>query len=268
MFGIDDLIVGGLNAAGSFFATQQNNQAAMDRQNAANQFNAQQAQIQRDWSAGQAQNQMAFQRDMSSTAYQRAAQDMRAAGLNPILAAGNASSSPGGAMGSGSAATGVAAQSSGSGLGEALTKGLSSAQQNKQMNTAIDLQRQEILKRTYEMQNLDESNKKIKADTDLTKVQASNASKEGKIKDQLLEVAISDALKAKTTAEFDKSPGGKILRMIGLGGREMQGATGAVGDVVSSALGVKRLRPQRSTEETTVNKHGGGSSTFKERFNF
>lgn len=53
-------------------------------------FNAQQAQANRDW-----------QTQMSNTAYQRAMADMRAAGLNPILAANlGGASTPGGAAGS------------------------------------------------------------------------------------------------------------------------------------------------------------------------
>lgn len=77
-------------------------------------FNFEQAHINRSFSAEQAALQRDWQQNMSNTAYQRSMGDMRAAGLNPMLAfSQGGASTPTGAMAGSSAASGPSASSGG-----------------------------------------------------------------------------------------------------------------------------------------------------------
>lgn len=140
------------NQAQAFSASQA--QEAFDRSSSFNaaqadlarSFNASQAGINRDFAASQADKAMSFSERMSNTQWQRAVDDMKAAGLNPMLAyMKGPNSSPSGFAGSGSAASGPAASaSSGSGqafvpqVGNAMAAGISSAQSGAMVSAQLD----------------------------------------------------------------------------------------------------------------------------------
>jgi hypothetical protein len=179
MFGIDDVLIGAaISGAGSLF-TNMTNSDNVDKTNAAN--------------ALQAQQNREFQERMSSTAYQRGMTDMKAAGLNPILAyqKGGASSP------SGSQAAMQPFEIKGNPAADAVNTGMS------------------LLRQRLDNANLYQTNKKIQADTDLADATAKRTGAETAIRMANLAPAELEAVKAQEDKKVYETKIGSTARRAG-----------------------------------------------------
>jgi hypothetical protein len=193
-----------------------------------------------------ARDQMAFQERMSSTSYQRAMQDMRLAGLNPILASqvGGASSAPGAA----------------SPVSDVITPGVSSALQARQMSAELENIRKQNQKLDTEMLLNRNLASVALADVGLknsTAAQVESAKDISDLKKLLISLQIPAARKS---AAIDNSTFGSIMRYI-------DKASPAVNSAATLARSVSPFRPLEHLEKARETKRRNKIATsFLKKF--
>lgn len=120
----------------SFFGQRETNKTNVDIARETNAFNINAMREAGDRNQAMARENMAFQERMSNTAYQRAMEDMRKAGLNPMLAfSQGGANAPGGAAGNTSPASGVGARVE-SEVGAAVSSAMEFARFKREMGQA------------------------------------------------------------------------------------------------------------------------------------
>lgn len=220
-----------LGAAGSYFGTQQTNSA----------------------NAAQSQAQMDFQKDMSSTAYQRAVKDMQAAGLNPMLAySQGGASTPAGAMATMQNSLGSAVQGA-----QIASQATNNINQNSliQAQTNVAHEQANLAHSSMLKTNIDAANEAAKLPghkkygNQIDSIITNNLAA---AKNSSATAARTSAMQPEATAigkTYTDNPNLKTYEKMAEIGKD-------VGIGVGSAAGALRVLPKKPTSKTTYNERG------------
>lgn len=233
LFGVDDLLMGAAISGIGSIGTGLFNKSSVEETNKAN--------------AAEAVRNRDFQERMSSTAYQRGMDDMKKAGLNPILAyqKGGASSP------SGSQAAFQPYKIEGNPVSDAVNTGLS------------------MRAKTQELANMQASETNTKADTVLKTATAARTMSEDKILGAKLSPAELEAIRANIDKTVYSNSAGSTLRKAGtIAGETNRTVEPLVNNASKLLRGYNDTRTRRSTSETTREDNHYQDRSFIERFHY
>lgn len=265
------LIGGGASLLGSIFSSDtsaKNTQAQIQGQEImqaqSEQFNAAEAEKNREFQGQQVSQAQAYNTQMSNTAYQRASADMQAAGLNPMMmfGSGGPASVPSSPSASGSTASvGTPSvpmpqrTSPLAGLGDAVQKVFSTAgevQKLTQQQADIDLTR-------AQKHQVDTHNENEQVDI------MQKGMRNPQITDQVGITAAQrkqEELKGNTAENITKGMNPAVKKAVDIGAYTADKVGDVVAPIINSAGAVRRFLPTRSQTQTSHD----GSDTFTDRW--